>query len=201
MRALDQRLTVAALGLAALAGVWAATLARPGHGLARGTGTVAIVLLLLALASSPAAPWLAPARAVALRVGRRRVGIAAALVALGHACIALSSYVSPLVLSPIAAVPWLRHGALALGILAALLLTSFAAVQRALRVRAWSALHRLVYAAAILASLHALGVPFGSGLPGAAALLVTALSLLARPASRLARRRRPPAAPETGADG
>jgi DMSO/TMAO reductase YedYZ heme-binding membrane subunit len=66
---------------------------------------------------------------------------------------------------------------------------------RALRVRAWSALHRLAYFAAILASAHALAVPFGGTGVGLAACTMTLVVLVARPLTLLVRRR-----PTTSAD-
>ena len=159
---------------------------------ARGTGGAAITLLLGSLAMSPLSRVLPPAWALASRTVRRRLGIASAGVAVGHALFAFPTYLDPLVLGPITALPWLRHGFLALGILCALLVTSFPVLQRALRVKAWSSLHRLAYVAAALASLHALAVPFGSIRLGIVSLSVTALLLVARPLTWALRRRAAP---------
>lgn len=190
----ERRIVTLALALAALVAVVLGALALPGHGLTRATGAAAITLLLVALAASPIARLVPPVWAVPLRGARRRVGIASALVAAGHAVLALASYLSPLALGPLLALPWLRHGAIALAILVALLLTSFPVLQRALRVRAWSALHRLAYVAGVFGALHAAGVPFGSVYVGLTALSLLAILLLARPlALLLGRRPRPDA--------
>ncbi len=172
-----------------------ATTASPGHALARATGGAAIALLFFSLAMSPLARLAAPELAVKARVARRQLGIASASVAIAHAALALPTYVAPLTLAPFVGLPWLRDGALALSILVTLLVTSFPVLQRALRVRAWSALHRLAYLAAIFASFHALGVPFGGAGVGLAACTVTVVLLIARPLSLAVRRR-----PESPAD-
>ena len=154
-----------------------------------GTGGAALTLLIASLACSPLALLTTPAWSVALRAARRRLGITSALVALAHASLALSRYLAPLTLGPVGALAWLRHGALALAILLALLTTSFPRVTAALRVRAWSALHRLVYPAALLASLHALAVPFGSVRVGILALSAVATLLVVRICLAVARLR------------
>lgn len=179
---LERRLVASALALSALAAIALGDVAR-------GTGAAALTLLLASLAMSPVALVVSAPVAVACRAARRKIGVASAAVALAHASWALYRYVDPFVLDPIARLPWLRQGALALAILLALALTSFAPVQRALRIRAWSALHRLVYAAAILAAGHVLGVPFGSVKLGIAAVLLTCASLAARPLALALRRR------------
>lgn len=181
MSANERRLLLGALLTSALVGLGLGAFASAGHGIARATGAAAITLLMTSLAMSPLARLLPAVWAVACRAARRRIGIAAALVALVHACLALPSYLAPLTLGPIASLPWLRHGAIALSILLVLLVTSFPALHRPLRVRAWSALHRLAYVAALFAALHALAVPFGSVRLGIAALLFTFVSLVARP--------------------
>lgn len=169
--------------------------ASPGHGLAGATGGAAITLLFSSLAMSPIARIAPAAIAMKARAARRLLGIASASVALAHAALALPTYLDPLTLAPFVGLPWLRDGALALFILVTLLVTSFPVLQRALRVRAWSALHRLAYLAAIFGSLHALGVPFGGVRVGLAACTATAVLLIARPLSLAVRRR-----PESPAD-
>jgi DMSO/TMAO reductase YedYZ heme-binding membrane subunit len=185
----ERRVVLAAFVIAIMAATRWALVARPGHALAVWTGGATLVLLLCSLAVSPLSRVVAPAWAIACRAARRTIGIACAIVALGHAALAWSSYLQPLALAPILALPWLRHGALALLILVTLLVTSFPMLQRALRVRAWSALHRLAYFAAIFASLHALGSPFGSTEVGLAACTTTLVLLIARPLTLLVRRR------------
>jgi sulfoxide reductase heme-binding subunit YedZ len=154
--------------------------ASDAHALGLATGGAALTLLLASLACSPIARVTTPEWSVALRSARRRLGIASAVVAAAHACLALPSYVTPLTLTPIATLPWLRHGAIALSILAALAITSFPRLTGVLRVRAWSALHRLAYVAAILGALHALAVPFGSVRIGLLALAIVAVLLAVR---------------------
>lgn len=183
MTTLERRIVVGALALSGVVGVLLGSFSR-------GTGGAAITLLLGSLVMSPTALVVSAPQAVACRAARRTLGIASATVAIVHALFALPHYLDPLVLEPIATVPWLRHGALALGILVTLALTSFAAVQRVLRVRAWSALHRLVYPAAILACFHVLAVPFGSVRLGIAASVLTSILLLVRPLAQALRRPR-----------
>jgi sulfoxide reductase heme-binding subunit YedZ len=182
MSLLERRIFWGLLALAALAGV-------AMQSVSRGTGVAALTLLCASLALSPVASVVPAAGAVACRAARRKLGIASALFATIHACWALPRYLDPLVLEPIARVPWLRQGAIALAILVVLALTSFAPIQRALRVRAWSSLHRLVYVAGLLASIHAIAVPFGSVRVGIAALALTALFLLVRPLTAVLGRR------------
>jgi sulfoxide reductase heme-binding subunit YedZ len=154
--------------------------ASASHAVGIATGGAALTLLLSSLVCSPIAIVASPVWSVALRSARRRLGIASAIVAALHASLALPAYVEPLTLAPIATLPWLRHGALALAILLAMLATSFPRLTAALRVRAWSALHRLGYAAALLGSLHALAVPFGSVRVGVLALSIVAIALAVR---------------------
>jgi sulfoxide reductase heme-binding subunit YedZ len=195
----ERRLALAAVVIASILATRWALAASPGHGLARATGGAALVLLLCSLTMSPLSRLVSPAWAMACRGARRTIGIACAIVALTHAALAWSSYLQPLALGPILALPWLRHGALALVILVTLLVTSFPVLQRALRVRAWSALHRLAYFAAIFASLHALGAPFGSTEIGLAACTMTLVLLILRPLTLLVRRRLDPSADDSSA--
>lgn len=160
-------------------------------GLARFTGIVALATLVLTLLASPLGRLTRGEWGLALRAARRPLGISSALVALAHASLALAAYLPSWSLAPIARLPWMRHGALALTLLAPLLVTSFPAAQRALRVRAWSALHRLAYAAAVLGCLHSVEVPYGNPTLGLALTLILGLSLLARPLLGLLRKRSP----------
>ncbi|HVZ34967.1 MAG TPA: ferric reductase-like transmembrane domain-containing protein, partial [Polyangiaceae bacterium] len=91
-------------------------------------------------------------------VWRRLLGMTSAWLALLHAGIALRTELAdvPALLSW----PHLRAGAAALAILCALLLTSFPTLVVRLRFRLWQELHRLVYAAALLALQHLLLAPF-----------------------------------------
>ncbi len=181
---LTTRMTLGATALSLSVAVSSALDVSSEHRLISGSGALAITLLLFALACSPAATWLAPKRvelAVALRRARRSLGVLAMLAALSHATLGMVGYLGSLDLGPILTVPWLRDGGLALLILVALGLTSFPIVTRTLHVRAWSALHRLVYASALLAALHATGAPFGEAWVGITTLLVVLALLLARP--------------------
>lgn len=196
---LASRLTLAAWLVGLAIGLAGALEVSAEHRLISGTGGLAIALLVSALACSPAAVLSRgrAAIAVALRRARRWLGLSATLVALTHATLGAYGYLGGIDLAPIFAVPWLRHGALALLLLGALSLTSFPVVTRALRVRAWSALHRLVYAAGVLAALHATGNPFGDIGGGVFAMVAVGSSFLARPIARaIAARRGDAATPE-----
>jgi methionine sulfoxide reductase heme-binding subunit len=191
------RLIAGAWALALAVGIGGALEVSPEHRLMSGTGGLAITLLLSSLACSPAATLLAgrsAATAVALRRARRWLGLSATLAAAVHASLATWGYLGLVALGPFLSVHWIRHGALALLVLGALSLTSFPPVTRTLRVRAWSALHRWVYLAALLAGLHALGTPFGDVGAGVFALATTLTLLVARPiaAAVALRRARPP---------
>lgn len=181
---LARNVTLAISIFALVAGAVGAVEVSPEHRWMKGTAGAALTLLLASLACSPAATILGgrrPALAVALRRARRWLGLETAAVALVHATLACFGYLGGIELGAIAAVPSLRHGALALLVLAALSLTSFPVVARALRVRAWSALHRLVYAAALLVGLHALAAPLADVGGGVFALGAVVALLIARP--------------------
>jgi DMSO/TMAO reductase YedYZ heme-binding membrane subunit len=89
---------------------------------------------------------------------RRALGIAAASAALVHSGLALGTV--PGTRASLLDTAQLRAGVAALLILAALLVTSFAAIVRVLRLRSWKELHRLAYVALPLALLHVLHGPF-----------------------------------------
>ncbi len=184
---LSRRIFGGAVALAIAVGLGGGLEVSAEHSWISATGGAALTLLLSSLACSPLASAVgrsvagAAALAVALRRTRRWLGLAAAGTALAHALIGCGGYLGGIDVAAIARVPWLRHGGLALLVLGALSLTSFPVVTRALRVKAWSALHRFVYAAAVLAALHAVGTPFGDVGAGVFALAVVALLLLARP--------------------
>jgi len=138
---------------------------------ARATGWSAALALLASLATTPAERLLR----IRLRGWRRRFGLVAATLAAAHAVVALTGRLEG-AWAAVVGWPHLRAGALALGILFALALTSSPRLTRALRVRAWKPLHRLVYAAGALAWLH---VYRGAYAPRFAVLLFGALLLLA----------------------
>ncbi len=125
-------------------------------GASRASGWVAALLLLAVLAASPFGTG-TDARAV--KRWRRALGISAALAAIAHLAIGLAGPLRDS-LSALWSWPTYRAGALATAILALLLLTSFPAVVRRLRVRVWKPLHRLVYVAGVLVVLHLLRLPF-----------------------------------------
>ena len=192
------QLTLGATSFATVVGVVAALGVPWAHRLISGTGALAIALLLTSLACAPTAALVPNGHAVlrvALKQARRWLGLSATLLALVHAMLAMNGYLGGIVLRPILEVPWLRDGGLALTILVALSLTSFPAITRALRVRAWSALHRLVYLGAALAAIHALGAPFGAVSGGVLASLAVLVLLVARPIAWAIRSKRP--APES----
>lgn len=174
-------LLVAGAALLALAAAFAIA----GASEVRRSGWWALGLLLLTLAASPLRQLLAALgrRAAAVHVHRARRGIGLTAAAAGgyHLFESLEHHFGAAapddVLAAVLGIPWLRHGALALSLLALLALTSLAPIAR--RLSAWSALHRLVYAAAIAAGLHALFAPH-AGLPALVALALALLLLAAR---------------------
>lgn len=158
--------------------------------LARGTGWVALAALLLSLSTTPLARALgrlrrSPSAAPTFAVARRALGMTAAWLALAHALIALAGTLA----GNFAALPsssHLRAGLTALGVLLALLLTSFARVVSLLRLRFWKELHRLAYLAAFLALQHVLLSPFAPrtltlALFGATLLTIALRFLLPKP--------------------
>ena len=164
-------LLVAACAVLALAGAVTVSITEGGdwqEGLAlwltRGTGWCALGALMLALSATPAgriarglrAPPVFTRRVAAMR---RAFGITAAGLALLHAGIALGGYLDGS-WQAVISWPYLRAGLSALLILVPLLLTSFPALVRRLRVRLWKPLHRLAYVAALLALEHVLLSPF-----------------------------------------
>jgi len=130
----------------------------------RASGWAALIALGLALCATPADRLLArvlPGRVdrTLLRALRRALGMTAAWLAAGHALLSLSTYLDG-ALPSLLTTPWLRSGLVALCILVALLVTSFPALVRALRIRLWKALHRLAHVAALLVLHHLLLSPF-----------------------------------------
>lgn len=106
--------------------------------LARSTGWIAAILLLVSLA---------------VRRTRRPFGLWAAATAALHAS---ASLLTPLVADPIVLIyePHLRAGATALLVLALLAATSWPALVKGLKIRQWKVLHRAVYGAALLLFHH-----------------------------------------------
>jgi sulfoxide reductase heme-binding subunit YedZ len=105
----------------------------------RGSGLLALTLLVASLLIGPMAPKL-----------RRAFGLASAVVAIAHFTISINTaFVAEWAL--LFYEPLLRAGASTLLILIALAITSFPA---RFQVARWKALHRLVYVAALLAYHH-----------------------------------------------
>ena len=154
------------------------------HRLARSTGWCAVIALLLSLSCSPAhrllrtsrmAPRVRKSALVATLVPlRRALGMTAALFALAHASIGLFGPLRGALL-PLVTWTYLRAGLIAFAILTPLLATSFPRVNRALRVREFKRLHRLVYAALLFLLVH---LAFGPFTAAWALLTVTAVSAL-----------------------
>jgi sulfoxide reductase heme-binding subunit YedZ len=149
--------------------------------LARGTGWLALVLLLASLCITPLARLWARCFATSRPSGgardawRRALGMLAAWLALLHAGLAFAGLPAGSA-EMLIAWPHLRAGLSALVLLLVLLATSFGAVIRRLRLSLWRELHRLVYVAALLVLQHMLLSPFAPraltlGLFGAALLL------------------------------
>ena len=128
--------------------------ANPAEALIRSTGDWALRALCVVLALTP----LRVAFAVpALARWRRMLG----LFAFFYACLHVLSYSwldmgldVPDILADIAKRPFILVGTLAFLVLLALAATSFQRAIRALGGKLWQALHRTVYAAALLAVLH-----------------------------------------------
>lgn len=129
--------------------------------LVRASGWGALVLLASALCATPAGRVLGRLREGTgpyVSATRRALGVAAAALATLHGALSLSTYLAD---APARALElaWIRGGMLAWAVLAALWITSYPRLVRALRVRAWKPLHRLAYAAALFAAQHTLLAP------------------------------------------
>lgn len=128
--------------------------ANPAEALIRGSGDWALRLLCLALAVTPLREALG---LTALARWRRLAGLFAAFYALLH-FLAYAWLDQGLLLADIlrdiAKRPFILVGSAALLILLPLVATSTHRAQRALGARRWQALHRSVYAVALLALLH-----------------------------------------------
>jgi len=156
------KLGVALMALISVAGsfIYAATDRSPQMCMlhsARALGWVATVALLLTLSISPAArmasAWGAKISPRTAQL-RRTLGMTTAWLALLHSVISYFAAVHPQAWL-LWYWPHLHFGALALAILLLLLATSFPAVVKVSRLRAWKELHRLAYLAAAFTFLHA----------------------------------------------
>lgn len=153
----------------------------------RASGWAPAIVLALSLSVTPCAGLVRRVRGTAPRGApslRRALGIAAASLALVHMVVALWAYVPRPWFAVIRGVPWLLSGALALMVLVALLVTSFPALTRALRVREWKPLHRLAYVAAPLVAHHLAVGPFAPRAWVVAWVGVVTFALALRVASR-----------------
>ncbi|MCG8457044.1 MAG: ferric reductase-like transmembrane domain-containing protein [Holophagales bacterium] len=168
-RALAQVGAAAALGLLVLATIAYADpwpLARELW-LLRATGWTACGALLLSLSMTPLSRLaeLLPTRRgrsprrAAWAAYRRAFGVASAVLAMVHAGLALGTYLRDS-WATLLHWPYLRSGLVAVSVLAALLLTSFPGLVKALRLGAWKELHRLAWVAAALVLHHLLLSPF-----------------------------------------
>lgn len=127
--------------------------ARPIQAVSLETGEWTIRLLLLTLAVTPLRQlWRWPGIAVL----RRMIGVGAFAYAAVHlaAFAADKSFDLPVIVTEIVSRVYLAIGAVALAGLAALAATSTDGMVRRLGGRAWRRLHRLVYAIAILGTVH-----------------------------------------------
>jgi len=156
--------------------------------LERGTGWFALALSIATLSATPLARLLRSRGAIAIAVqrARRPLGLTTAAAAIVHAMLSLVRYlgVDGLAhLDVLFTLPWLTQGTLALLIFALLALTSLRPIAR--RARAWTALHRLTYVAALLAASHALLGPHSRSAPlvalGSIGLLVLVRLIPRRP--------------------
>lgn len=159
----------AAVALAWIA-AWAAaepwSVARE-HAYQRGTGWAALSFLLASLCVTPLDVISTHLRGgkglAAARVARRALGMTAAWLGLLHAACMVSGPLGDSLGDSLGAMLYssqLLAGLTTLGVLCALLLTSFGRVVRALRLQTWRELHRLSYVAAALALQHVLLSPF-----------------------------------------
>lgn len=177
-----ERRTWLVVGGAVIATLAVALLTAGSASMPRLTGWWALALVALTLAATPARRLLAARgrkdAAVIVHRARRAVGLGAAAVASYHLLEALEHHFGEAaladVLDAVLALPWLRHGALALLSLWILALTSLRALMG--RLVAWTALHRLIYPLALLATLHAAFAPHaGRAALGAGAVVVLLL--------------------------
>lgn len=113
------------------------------------SGLLALALLISSAASSALSRFVARA---SLRARRRVHGMAAFVVALVHASLGLLRAGGSI--SSLLALPFVRHGALALGVLAILFATSFPRWNARAGLRDFDGLHVLAHVAIPLVALH-----------------------------------------------
>jgi sulfoxide reductase heme-binding subunit YedZ len=128
----------------------------------RASGWGALLALLGSLCATPigrVAPYLGvPAIAAYVPAFRRALGLTSAALATVHAAVALATYLRD-ALDLVLELAWTRAGVVGWTILVALAITSFPRVVKLARVRAWKALHRLAYVAALVVLQHVLLAP------------------------------------------
>lgn len=149
--------------------------------LERGSGWLALALSIATLSATPLARLLRsrPQVSVAMQRARRPLGLTTAAAAMLHAVLSAFRYLGDDALAHLDVLftlPWLTQGALALLIFALLALTSWRPLAR--RARAWTAIHRMAYVAALLAASHALLGPHSGGAPLIALALIALLLAL-----------------------
>lgn len=152
--------------------------ANPAEALIRATGDWTLRFLCLTLAVTPLRRWLGW---TALARLRRMLGLYCFFYALLH----FSAYAwldqgfdLDAIARDIAKRPFILVGATALALLVALAATSFDRAVRALGGRRWRALHRSVYAVAVLALLHFFWMRSGKRLYGEVAVYAAIIGVL-----------------------
>lgn len=147
----------------------------------RASGWCALALLACALCATPIGRLAGRFRSNVeplVSSFRRALGIGAASLATLHGALALSTYLAD-ALARVVELAWIRGGVLAWAVLAALWITSYPRLVRALRVRVWKPLHRLAYVAGLLALQHTLLAPLAPrGWVLGVAAVVLAIGLL-----------------------
>ncbi|GAB4206979.1 MAG: hypothetical protein OHK0013_24130 [Sandaracinaceae bacterium] len=168
---------------------------------AHALGWLSFALLAASLAISLRARWQHAEIRVKSLALRRWAGLAGSALAFLHATssVALLEPADPAgLVAMVEGLPFLRHGALALALLALLAATSFPRLNARLGLRAWGALHRVVYAAIALAALHVLAGPSADPRVALVATVVVAILLAGRLVPRRARVERSDEAVTTG---
>ena len=152
--------------------------ANPAEALIRGTGEWALRFLWLTLAVTPLRLWFGWTALLRLR---RMLGLFTFFYALLHFTAYAwldQGFALEAILRDIAKRPFILVGTAALLAMLPLAATSFNRAVRALGGRRWQALHRVVYAVALLALLHFLWMRAGKQLFGEVAVYGALLAVL-----------------------
>ena len=152
--------------------------ANPAEALIRGTGEWALRCLWLTLAVTPLRLWFGWAALLRLR---RMLGLFTFFYALLHFTAYAwldQGFALEAILRDIAKRPFILVGTAALLAMLPLAATSFNRAVRAMGGRRWQALHRVVYAVALLALLHFLWMRAGKQLFGEVAVYGALLAVL-----------------------